>query len=51
MDIRYKYRNEDVEDGIFKFVFMKSAENKSNIVTKKLNGDMYEKYSKQMIGE
>ena len=37
MDIRYKYLNEEVEDGIVKIVFVKCAENDSNILTKSLS--------------
>ena len=35
VDIRYKYVNEFVEDEIVKIVFVKSADNGSNILTKK----------------
>ena len=31
-DIKYKYVNEYVEDGIVKSIFVKSAENDSNIL-------------------
>ena len=34
VDIRYKYVNEYVEDGVVKIVFVKSADNDSNILTK-----------------
>ena len=34
VDIRYKYVNEYVEDGVVKIVFVKSADNDSDILTK-----------------
>ena len=34
VDIWYKYVNEYVEDGIVKIIFLKSADNGSNILTK-----------------
>ena len=33
MDIRYKYVNEYVEDGVFKIIVVKSAEKDSDILT------------------
>ena len=39
MDIRNKYVNRYVEDGIVKIVFVKSADNDSNILTKNLRVD------------
>ena len=36
MDIRHKYVNEYIEDGIVKKFFADSAENDSNILTKNL---------------
>ena len=50
MDIKYKYVNEYVEDGI-KIVFVKSAVNESNILTKNVSADLHKKQSKKMIGE
>ena len=43
VDIREKYVNE--------FVFVKSTENDSNILTKNLSGDLYERHPKMMVGE
>ena len=34
MDIRYKYVNENFEDGVVKITFVKSADNDSNILPK-----------------
>ena len=44
--IMYKYVNEYVEDGVVKIVFLKSADNDSNILIKNLSTDVHEKYSK-----
>ena len=51
VDIRYNFVNEYVEDRVIKIVFVKSAENDSNILTKNLSADLHEKHSKKMIGE
>ena len=49
MVIRYTYNNKHVEDGIVKKIFVKSADNDSNILTKNLSADIYEKHSKKMM--
>ena len=46
MDIRYKYLNEHVEDGVAKIVFVKS-----NTLTKNLSDELHEKHSKKMVLE
>ena len=51
MDIMYKHVNKYIEDGIVKIVFVKLAENNSNILTKNLSADLHEKYLKKMRGE
>ena len=51
MDIKYNCVNEYVQDRVIKIVFVKSAENDSNILTKNLSADLHEKHSKKMIGE
>eukprot|EP01083_Nonionella_stella_P004795 13981_1 len=45
VDIRYKYVNEYVEDGVIKIIFVKSGDNDSDIMTKNLGGDLYSKHS------
>ena len=45
MDIRYKYVNEYVGDGV------ESADNESNILTKKLSAELHMKHSKKMLTE
>ena len=49
VDIQYKYVNEYVEDGAVKIVFVKSADNDSNILTKNLSAELHEKHSKRMV--
>ena len=51
MDRRYKYVNEYVEDRVVKIVFVKSAENESDILTKNLSAELHEKHSKNMVIE
>ena len=43
--------NEFVEEGIFKIVFVKSADNDRDILTKNLGGDLHWKHWINMIGE
>ena len=51
VDIRYKYMNEYVEDGIVKIVFIKSTKNNSNILTKNISVDLNGKHLKGLVGE
>jgi hypothetical protein len=51
IDVRYRYVNEFIEDGIIKVVFVKTAENDSDGFTKNLNGELYEKHKTKFIGE
>ena len=51
VDIRYKYVHQYVEDRIIKIVFVKSACNDSDILTKNLSTEMHEKHSKKMVDE
>ena len=41
--------NEYCEDGVLKIIFVKSADNDSNIMTKKLGGDLHSKHSNKLI--
>ena len=50
-DIQYKYVNEHVEDGDVKTIFVKSAENDNDILTKNLSAELHEEHSKKMIVE
>ena len=49
VDIRTKYVNEYCEDGKIKIIFVKSVDNDSNICTKNLGGDFFEKHSKKLV--
>ena len=51
MDTRYKYVNEYVEDGIVKIIFVKSADNESDILTKNLSAELHEKHARKMVVE
>ena len=51
VDIKYKYVNKYVEDGVVKIIFVKSAGNDSRILTKNLSAELHEKHSKKMVGE
>ena len=51
VDIRYKYVNEYVEANVVKIVFVKSADNDSNILTKDLSAELHEKHSKKVMIE
>ena len=50
VDIRYNYVNENVEDVIVKIVFVKSADNNNDILTKNLSADLHAKHLKKMVG-
>ena len=51
VDIRYKYVNEYVEDGVVMIAFVKSADNDSDILTKNLSAELHKKHSKKMVVE
>jgi hypothetical protein len=51
VDIRYKYVNEYVEDGTVKIIFVKSADNDSDVLTKNLSAELHDKHSKKMVVE
>ena len=51
VDIRYKYVNQYVEDGVDKMVFVKSTNNDSDILTKNLSAEIHEKHSNKTIGK
>ena len=48
VDIRYKYDNKYVEDGIVKLVFINSADNDSNNLMKIIGGKLHAKYASMM---
>ena len=51
VDIQYKYVNEYVEDGIVKIIFVKSADNDSDILTKNLSAELHEKHPRKIVIE
>ena len=51
MDMWQKYVSKYAKDGVVKIVFVKPAENESNILVKSLSGDLDEKHSTKMISD
>ncbi len=51
VDIRTKYVNEYVEDGIIKIIFVQSGNNDSDIMTKNVSGDLLDKHAVKLIGD
>ena len=51
VDIRHKYVIKYIEDGVIKIIFVKSADNDSDILTKNLSTELHKKHSKKMVGE
>ena len=49
VDIRTKYMNEYCEDGKIKIIFVKSVDNDSDICTKNLGGNLFEKHSMKLV--
>jgi hypothetical protein len=49
IDIRTKYVNEYCENGVLKIIFVKSADNDSDIMTKNLGGELHSKHSNKLI--
>ena len=50
VDVRYKYVNEYVKERVVEVVFVKSACNDSNILTKTISRELHEKHSRKMVG-
>ncbi len=51
VNIRTKYVRKYVDDGTVTTIFLKSADNVSDIMTKNVPGDPYEKHSKHLVTE
>ncbi len=49
VNICTKYMNEYCEDGKIKIIFVKSVDNDSNICTKNLCGDLFEKHFMKLV--
>lgn len=50
VDTRYHFIRENVEDGIVKVEFVRSVDNDSDIFTKNVNHEIYEKHVKKFLG-
>jgi hypothetical protein len=51
VDTRYHFIRENIEDGIIKMEFVKSIDNDSDIFTKNVNHEIYEKHARKFFGE
>ena len=50
MDVRYKYVNEYVEDGVVKVIFVKSEDNEADVFTKNLGKELHNKHCSKLVG-
>ena len=50
VDTRYHFIRENVEDGIVKVEFVRSSENDSDIFTKNVSQEIYEKHARKFLG-
>ena len=51
IDVRTKYVNEYVEDGVLKIVYVKSEESDADIFTKSLGSELHGKHAVKFVGE
>ena len=51
VDTRYHFIRENAEDGIIKIEFVRSVDNDSDIFTKNVTQETYEKHVKKFLGE
>jgi hypothetical protein len=51
VDTRYHFVRENLEDGIIKIEFVKSVDNKSDIFTKNVTQEIYEKHVEKFLEE
>ena len=49
VDVRYHFIREFIEDGFIKIVFVRTADNKADIFTKNVVGDLYDKHTCDMV--
>ena len=49
VDIRTKFVREYVEDGVIKIVFVKSVNNRADLMTKNVSGDLFERHSQELV--
>jgi len=50
VDVRFKFVNEMVNDQFLEVIFVKTADNDSDIFTKNLSADLQNKHAKKMVG-
>ena len=50
VDTRYHFIREHVKDGIVKVEFVKSSDSNSDIFTKNVNYEIYERHVKKFLG-
>ena len=49
VDIRTKYVREYQENGVVKIIFVKSEDNTSDIMTKNIQGNLFDKHASQLV--
>jgi hypothetical protein len=49
IDVRYHFIRELIEDGTIKIVFVKSENNKADMFTKNVSGDIYDRHKRDFI--
>ena len=51
VDIRLRFVNQFAFEGFIKIIFVKSEDNDSDIFTKNLSGDAFDRHSKKLVVE
>ncbi len=51
IDLRYRFITEYIEDGFIKIYFVKSEENKSDILTKNTNGETFNRLEGELVAD
>jgi hypothetical protein len=51
VNTHYHFVQEFIEDGFIKIEFVRSAENDSDLLTKNVNQELYEKHTKKFLGD
>jgi hypothetical protein len=49
VDIRFHFVRDFIEDGFIKIEFFRSAKNDSDLLTKNINQELYEKHTKKFL--
>ena len=49
VDIRYHFVQEFIEDGFIKIIFVRTGDNKADIFTKNVVGELYDKHTNDMV--